>query len=272
MGNGMGEGLTRGEILRVVNDYIGVSGGYLGNFGYRSHEEFYPIYCGLDDIKVFPHQTTTRYRFIEILEQQTSDRQARILRGILERDPVESFPEDQRPKKRAIEAFIQKLIARLERQPGVQAPVLEFTSDVVQRCLQDVEVLIKNSGATSGIDRVHTMLHGYLSVACDRAGIEHEPDSTLNHLLKLLLKSHPALTELGPRAQDIAQVLRATSTILDALNPIRNKGSLAHPNRALLDEAEAMLVINTARTLIHYLDSKLYPRPDSLMLTNPVHE
>jgi hypothetical protein len=29
-----GPGLTHGEILRVVNRYIGVSGGYLGDFTY----------------------------------------------------------------------------------------------------------------------------------------------------------------------------------------------------------------------------------------------
>lgn len=40
--------LSRQEIYKVVNDYIGVSQGYLGDFSYRSHEEFYPYYwhCG----------------------------------------------------------------------------------------------------------------------------------------------------------------------------------------------------------------------------------
>jgi hypothetical protein len=30
-------------VVRVVNDYIGVSGGYLGDFTYRTHQEFYPV-------------------------------------------------------------------------------------------------------------------------------------------------------------------------------------------------------------------------------------
>jgi hypothetical protein len=53
--------------------------------------------------------------------------------------------------------------------------------------------------------------------------------------------------------------LRALTSILDALNPARNRGSLAHPNEALLDEAEAVLFINAARTTLQYLDSKLNP-------------
>ena len=37
----MPSGLTDGEITRIVNRYIGVSGGYLGDFSYRTHVDFY---------------------------------------------------------------------------------------------------------------------------------------------------------------------------------------------------------------------------------------
>jgi hypothetical protein len=36
----MSAGLTNGEVIQVVNRYIGVSGGYLGDFSYRTHAEF----------------------------------------------------------------------------------------------------------------------------------------------------------------------------------------------------------------------------------------
>jgi hypothetical protein len=44
---------------------------------------------------------------------------------------------------------------------------------------------------------------------------------------------------------------------MDALNPARNRGSVAHPNEELLDNDEAMLFINAARTVLQYLDVKL---------------
>lgn len=47
------------------------------------------------------------------------------------------------------------------------------------------------------------------------------------------------------------------SAILDALNPVRNRASVAHPNATLLAQAEAMLVVNATRTILHYLDAKL---------------
>ena len=44
----MSTGLTDPEIYSVVNDYIVVDGGYLSDFLYRSHQEFYPYFCGLE--------------------------------------------------------------------------------------------------------------------------------------------------------------------------------------------------------------------------------
>jgi hypothetical protein len=50
------------------------------------------------------------------------------------------------------------------------------------------------------------------------------------------------------------------ATVVDVLNPLRNKASVAHPNQDLLAEPEALLVINSVRTLLNYLDSKLHAK------------
>jgi len=79
--------LTKGLIIRLVNDYIGVCGGYLGEpeslrFSYRTHREFYPVYCDLDSINPDVMEGTTRERFIAILFGAESKVQAKIIRGI----------------------------------------------------------------------------------------------------------------------------------------------------------------------------------------------
>jgi hypothetical protein len=76
-------------------------------------------------------------------------------------------------------------------------------------------------------------------------------------LLRKLEAGHPKLAELGPRAHDIKTVLNASASILDALLPVRNQASVAHPNALLLGEPEARLIINVGRTLLNYLDAKL---------------
>src|SRR6266404_8103875 len=94
-------GLTGIQIMKIVERYIGVSGGYLGDFSYRSHAEFYPLYCDLD-INPGDAQGTTRERFLSILNAAAPPDQAKILRGVLERFPIggQNAPASRTPDLR----------------------------------------------------------------------------------------------------------------------------------------------------------------------------
>jgi hypothetical protein len=245
--------MTDAEITRVVNRYIGVSGGYLGDFSYRTHADFYPEYCDLE-IDPYAVDGTTRERFIAILSSLTPRDQAKVLRGVIER-----FPPDQGPDARQVaHAGLLKVIKRLESAgPLIVGATPQITSEVVLRALRDAENLIQTSGPTSAVDRVHTVLHGYLQAVCDGEGIAYKRDDSMVALFKKLRLGHPRLADLGPRGQDVEKVLKSCANILDAFLPVRNQASVAHPNQELLDEPEARLVINVGRSLLHYLDSKL---------------
>lgn len=129
--------------------------------------------------------------------------------------------------------------------------------EVLVRAIQDAETLIATSGPGSALDRVHTALHTYLLAACDDHGISHSADPGVTELFKLLREQHPGLKNLGTRSQDLEKIMRGLASIVDALNPLRNKASMAHPTAALLGDDEAMLAINATRTLLHYLSAKL---------------
>ena len=250
-------GLKKGEILGIVYEYIGVDAGYLGDFTYQSHVHFYPIYCDLD-IDPFDYlaQGTTRERFILVLEKSPPDVQAKIVRGVLAKYPAGS-------SLLRTEAGRDRLVAMAERlERGsvvamVSATAPAFTSEVVVRALDDAETLLQSSGPESAVDRVHTALHGHLGFLCDEAHIAYGREDTMVGLLKKLRKEHPNLRDLGARAQDIDTVLKASGSTLDALNPVRNNASVAHPNAVLLGREEALLVINIGRSLLVYLDSKI---------------
>lgn len=243
--------LKDSEINKLVYNYIGVSGGYLGDFSYRTHHEFY---INLDlDINPYDYEGTTRERFTKILKSSPPLIQAKILEGILQRYPVGS--SELRTQERHDE--IRSWILRLRGSGPIDLPVTHITSEVVLRALADAEQLIQTRGATSGVDRMHTALHGYLRAVCMQSGLETDKDASITELFKVLRGNHPAFQDLGPRSEDITKVLRALSTVIDALNPIRNRASIAHPNDVLLDEPEAILVINAVRTLLAYLDARL---------------
>jgi len=154
-------------------------------------------------------------------------------------------------------SYVRFVVVDLNSDEGPQkvaTPNLTITSDVVERALKDAEILLATTGATSGVDRVHTALHGYLKAAGDKFGLQYPQDATILDLVKVLGKGHPTLAAT-PGFTD--KILRAFGVITDTLNPLRNNQSMAHPNASLLAEPEAMLVINTVRTLLHYFDSKL---------------
>lgn len=248
--------LTMREVMTVVNQYIGVSGGYLADFSYRTHREFYPEYCDLEiDPEASEYSGTTRERFIQILSSRPPGEQAAILRGVLERFGASDTSDDaQRWRART---SIEQWAARADGASPVRIENPLQTRAVVLRALNDADRLMSSSGATSVVDRVHTALHGHLHAICEAARIDVDAEATLNGLLRALRTNHPALQPTGPRAEDITRVLQSTGAILDALNPIRNRASVAHPNRELLDDAEATLVVNAARTVFTYVDAKV---------------
>ena len=243
--------LALGEILKLVNEYIGVHGGYLGDFTYRTHLEFYPQFC---DVEADPsdYEGTTRERFIKILQDSNNETQAKIIRGVLKKYPVGSEPQ------RTQQLFDQfnSLADKLRGVSVIPNPDLVTASEVLRRALADAETLIQQRGAVSAVDRIHTALHGYLIAVCDKAGIGHETNPSLTRLFRLLRDEHPALAQAEIGSEEIGRVLQACATIMDALNPLRNKLSVAHPNEQLLGDEEAMLVVNITRTLLHYLDAK----------------
>lgn len=251
----MGERLSGAEVQWVVNRYIGVRDGYLGDFSYASHAEFYAVYCDLD---VDPNQYsgTTRARFVSILTNLPAREQAMVLRGLLERFPLEDSAAP-RTRDEAAKTRIEQFIARLEADELVQVEAQLKGRAVVLRAISDAEHLIRSSGAVSAVDRIHTALHGYLIEVCQSSAIPYDPHDTMVALFKKLRSGHPKLADLGPRAQDIEKVLNSCASIMDAMLPVRNKASVSHPNEQLVEEAEARLIVNVGRTVLNYLDSKL---------------
>lgn len=216
-------GLSPRDISFVVNRYIGVSGGYLGDFSYRTHAEFYDEYCELD-IDPYEYEGTTRERFIQILSEATPRIQARILTGVLGKYPVGSSSLRTPEAGDRIRVMIESCIAAAD----VEAPDLATTSEVVARAIDDAETLMRTNGPTSAVDQVHTALHGYLKAVCDQAGYSYSSDRSILDLFKVLKREHPNLQALGAHQGPIVQVLRSLGSVMDALNPARNRGSVAH--------------------------------------------
>ena len=242
--------------MQIVNRYIGVSGGYLGDFSYRTHADFYPEYCDLD-FDPDEYDGTTRERFIAIISGQEPRAQALIVRGVTERFPV--GVSDSPPTR--TEELRSELLNWANRLLGivVDGAIPRASRGDVAQAIADTETLLRSHGGAPGsVDRVHTTLHAYLIGECESAGIDHDDDASISKLLKELRSHHPELAAApGSRTARTQQILQSFGQALDALGPLRNHASMAHPNDGLLDAAEAQLVINAGRTILTYLDLRL---------------
>ena len=249
--------LTRGEIKRLVHNWIGVYDGYLGDFSYATHDRFWLEACDryVDTTRFYG---TTRECFKETLFDVGAKDQAAVLRAILDEYPPDDEPDPDRPTVRssALRREIPAWISRLKTGQIAVEVDLASPSEVVRRALDDTASLLRTSGPQSAVDRVHTAMHGYLHSLCDEIDVQIDGRPTTNQLFKTLRGSHPALADVGTRGEDINRILGSMATILDALNPVRNRASVAHPNAQLMGEPEAHLVINVVRTLLTYLEAK----------------
>lgn len=251
-------GLSPAERMKIVNRFIGVEGGYLGDFSYRTHAEFYPEFCNLD-IDPNEWEGTTRERFLAILQGVEPHEQAMIVRGVIERFPIgaEGAPATRN------EALACDLRSWADRIAGIVVPgvVPATTRDDVAKAIADTETLLKSSnGAPVSVDRVHTTLHSYLVGKCNEVSIAVDHDANLAKVFKELRSAHPQLaTPSNGHAHTAQRIWQAFGQVFDALSPIRNNASMAHPNDSLLEPAEAQLVINAGRTVLAYLDMRLKP-------------
>ena len=258
--------LTERELDLIFNYYIGMDGVYLNGFHEQgSLRAFLQVYCDLD---INPRSRSTHQyarEFAEILVSQTPEVQAKIIRVVLARFPPNPhrLPET---RNALLHSKLTEVANRLESTTVLVDDVVpKSKSEVVHLALNDAEHQISRGSARSAVDRTHTALHAYLKELCDDASIKYGEDPGMPEFYKLVRQEHPALNRAGPRQQDIDSICRTLGNIVDKLGPIRNKTTPVHPQDKLIEEPEAILAINAARTLFHYLEDKRRPRGQSLL-------
>jgi hypothetical protein len=143
--------------------------------------------------------------------------------------------------------------------PGpVPAPDLKTISQTVELALEDAERMLRDGRASNALDRVHTVLHGYLVNVCADAGLVAAGElPTMTAAFKKLREEHPSFAYAGPREGEIGLALRASAQFIESFNTLRNNASVAHPYNTVVPEPEAMYLINMARSLLHYIEMKL---------------
>jgi hypothetical protein len=245
--------LTKGEVLYLIDAYIGTMNGSVG-FPYQLDESgfaaFYPTYCDIHDLKPLEMKGTIINRFAQILCEASPRNQAKIIRGIFKL----WFPKNIKRDLLEREEIQRNYLHRAESLEAMPLPDTETFSDAdsVINSIEDAKLLMKERGAQRAIDRIHTALHAHLRKLCTDAAIMLTGSEAITTLFKYLREQHPSFIKNGVEQDEIKKILNALASIIDVLGPLRNHWSPAHPN-PLLQEAEALLAIDAAFAVMKYL-------------------
>jgi hypothetical protein len=155
--------------------------------------------------------------------------------------------------------YVRFIVAELslDEPELVPQPIPELTNDTIKIALQDSQNLLYTSGASSAVDRIHTALHGYLKTLCVESSITISEQPSITELFKAIRNNHPIFTSINTGTEETKKIFGALATIIDSLNTLRNNNSIAHPNEIILNKEEAILAINSARTIFNYINSKI---------------
>ena len=169
-------GLSRPEIMRLVNDYIEVHGGYLGDFSYNSHADFYPYYCDLD-INPFDYGGTTRERFIHILTEAEPRDQVKIIKGVFRRFPIKFFEKEKQGNKKLIYNDFLKIIEKIEgninpAQESIGKKFVEFDEEYIHKIWEEALTRLKQN-PEAAITSARTLLEGVCKYILDENLIEY---------------------------------------------------------------------------------------------------
>lgn len=125
----------------------------------------------------------------------------------------------------------------------------------LRRAIGDANTLIAQGKYSSCIDRVHTALHGYLRIRLDELEIKYEESDMMPKLFNLLYKRWEEVGNSDINNM-MLKALRSASATIEALNEIRNRHSLAHPNEEIIDEAEAKFALGLMESICNYIETR----------------
>lgn len=117
--------------------------------------------------------------------------------------------------------------------------------------IADIKHNIESNKPELTLDRLHNYLVNYGRKLCDKHGIGHPANSSLNSLFGLYNKwlHDNELLESNMSSKIIGSIVK----LFDDFNYVRNNESAAHPN-PLLNKIESMFIVDTICSIIEFIN------------------
>jgi len=240
--------------IRIIEDAMAYPNGfgYVLDFSDRTMEEYFEDEFGIYiyDDKYAINGSSKRNRLSTFLQIEDEHLISIVLRSLWERREglLAQDTGEQKPDPKVGEAF-GKLIANLECEPSSlkSEGIEKFTSDrTLEELVEDIRRSLSANKPEVAIDHLHTYCMKKITHLLKVRGIECSKDEPLHSRFgkyRKALVDEKGLHEFTDRA------MKASISLLESFNDLRNNKSLAHDN-TILGPIEARFVVNTISEIL----------------------
>ncbi len=238
----------------LVDQALGMTGGYVLNFGDRTFDDFIKRKFGIDarapTYTVDGDSKAKRLR--ALLRSLVPGAQAEVLRAFwAHRQGVTNNGMHSDLEERVEVAFLA-MVARLEgsEQPIDLEIVEAFTDDpTLAELIEAIQRDIQASKPNAALDRLHTYSMKKFADLLERDGITVGHNDALHARAGRYING---LRQAGQIGEYSAQIAKSAVQVCENFNQVRNKQSLAHDN-TILGIAEGRYVFETVLSLLRFI-------------------
>jgi hypothetical protein len=240
--------------IKILDDALSMSEGYVLNFNDRTFAEFFDSEVGVDiDQGRYRHDGHSKAkrlrRFVQIEKEQVV---AKALRALWEyresTDSVDLHP----PTEKKIHDQYFEIVRRIESESGPARTdaITRFTrNETLDELVAAIERDIAADKPEVALDRLHTYCMKKFAHLLTQRGLDVNDNDTLNARAGRLFNPLRREGKVRPISD---KIMRATTEIFELFNGIRNNESLAHDNE-LVDPAEARFIFDAIANLLRFL-------------------
>jgi hypothetical protein len=236
---------------RVLEQVLGMGGGYVLHFSDRTFRDFFLDVVGLDvyDKKYALSSGSKANRMRAFWNLESDHRVATVLETLLKYAEVEGWELPASEKHSEYRRIVERLKSAAP-VPDLEALAPNTAEREFEVLARSVKSSIEANEPEAGLDRLHTFVVRYIRVLAEREGVEVSQGKPLHsvfgELIKALKQRNAIESQMGER------ILKSTISTLEAFNDVRNNRSFAHDNE-LLSYNEALLIFRHVTTSIHFL-------------------
>jgi hypothetical protein len=250
--------LSRIEKLKIEK-LFDMSSGYVLDFSNRTFSEFIFENTGVEiyDSKYDYASGSKANRLRAFWQQEPNYIVGQLLTNLLAywKARKQASYAEITPAEQTLYDECNRISERLKQDGPVEfIDVIQPTSDDRDFSLlaKSIRESIHDNEPEVALDRLHTFVVKYVRQLCDKHGISYDKAKPLHSLFGEYVK-YLRQNDLV-KSQMTERILKASVSILEAFNDVRNNQSFAHDN-PILNYSESILIFNNVTSAIKFLQS-----------------